>query len=271
MRLDGKVAVVTGGAPGIGEAVAIRFREEGARVAVLDLNLEAAKLTADVAGGGHAIATDVSDSAAVDAALGEVEERLGPVDVWVNNAGISGRAHAERVQPRAEQQMNEMATGDGDDGARRADPGSPTRSSSGCWPSTWAARSTGPGRPLARWWPAAPARSSTLRPSAASRAATGHPHYSAAKAGILALHALGGQGTDPAGRARQRGRTGLRRHADDDRRHVRSAARRDRPRYPDPPARPAEEIAAAVAFLASDDASYCVGETISPNGGFTTV
>jgi len=111
MRLDGKVAVVTGGASGIGEAVAIRFREEGARVAVLDLNLEAARLTADVAGGGHAIATDVSDSAAVDAALAEVEERLGPVDVWVNNAGISGRAHAQRVQPRAEQQMNEMATG----------------------------------------------------------------------------------------------------------------------------------------------------------------
>src|SRR6476646_4791099 len=107
MRLDGKVAVVTGGASGIGEAIAIRFREEGATVAVLDLNLEAAKLTADVAGGGHAIATDVSDGAALD----EVEEKLGPVDVWVNNAGISGKAHAQRVNARAEKQLTEMATG----------------------------------------------------------------------------------------------------------------------------------------------------------------
>jgi NAD(P)-dependent dehydrogenase (short-subunit alcohol dehydrogenase family) len=111
MRLDGKIVVVTGGASGIGEAIAIRVRQEGAIVGVLDLNLEAARLTADVAGGGHAIATDVSDSAAVDAALAEVEEKLGPVDVWVNNAGISGKAHAQRVNPRAEQQAAEMATG----------------------------------------------------------------------------------------------------------------------------------------------------------------
>src|SRR6185312_9608247 len=111
MRIDGKIAVVTGGASGIGEAIAIRLRAEGATIAVLDLNVEAAKLTADVAGGGHAIATDVSDSSAVDAALAEVEEKLGPVDVWVNNAGISGKAHAQRVNPRAEVQLTEMATG----------------------------------------------------------------------------------------------------------------------------------------------------------------
>jgi 3-oxoacyl-[acyl-carrier protein] reductase len=92
MRLNGRVAVVTGGASGIGEAVSVRFREEGAAVAVLDLNVEAARLTADVAGGGLAIGTDVSDSMAADAALAEVEDKLGPIDVWINNAGISGRA-----------------------------------------------------------------------------------------------------------------------------------------------------------------------------------
>lgn len=168
MHLDGKIAVVTGGASGIGEAICVRFREEGAKLAVLDLNVEAGKLTADIAGGGLALGTDVSDSAAVDAALAEVEDTLGPVDVWVNNAGIAGRAHAQRVQPRAEQQMSEMATG------------TVTTALNALIEITdeefqqmvavhSAARSTAHGRPPARWRPAAPARSSTSRPSAASK------------------------------------------------------------------------------------------------------
>jgi NAD(P)-dependent dehydrogenase (short-subunit alcohol dehydrogenase family) len=90
VRLDGKIAVITGGASAIGEAIGVRLRQEGATEAVPDLNLEAAKLTADIAGGRHAIATDVSDSAAVDAALAETEEKLGPVDVWVRGAGVGG-------------------------------------------------------------------------------------------------------------------------------------------------------------------------------------
>ena len=60
MTLAGQVAVVTGGAPGIGEAISVRLRQEGATVAVLDLNVEAARSTADVAGRGLAIGTDVS-------------------------------------------------------------------------------------------------------------------------------------------------------------------------------------------------------------------
>ena len=111
MTLEGKVAVVTGGGSGIGEAVCVRFAGEGARVAVLDLNEEMAKLTADVAGGGLAVRADVSSSDAVEAALEQVEAELGPVDVWVNNAGIAPRPHVERVTPRAEQQMAEAANG----------------------------------------------------------------------------------------------------------------------------------------------------------------
>jgi NAD(P)-dependent dehydrogenase (short-subunit alcohol dehydrogenase family) len=93
VRLDGRVAAVTGGASGIGEAICVRLAAEGAQVAVLDVDLQGAELTAALAGGGVAVAADVSDSAAVDAAVGRVEDELGPLDIFVNNAGASGLAH----------------------------------------------------------------------------------------------------------------------------------------------------------------------------------
>ena len=110
MRLEGRVAAVTGGASGISEAICIRLAQEGAKVAVLDLNLSGAQLTADLAGG-IAVELDVSDSAAMDAAVDRVEAQLGALDVFVNNAGASGVAHLERVGPRLEQQRGEAATG----------------------------------------------------------------------------------------------------------------------------------------------------------------
>src|SRR3954452_17011419 len=112
MSLEGKVAAVTGGGSGIGEATCVRLAADGARVAVIDIDESAASLTAKLAGDGLAVVADVSDSAAVDAALAQVEAELGPVDVWVNNAGISGGAHSDRVNPRAEQQLAELAAGE---------------------------------------------------------------------------------------------------------------------------------------------------------------
>src|SRR5947208_3324905 len=64
-RLQDRVAAVTGGASGIGEAICVRLAEEGATVAVLDLDLAGAQLTADLAGAGIAVELDVSDSAAM--------------------------------------------------------------------------------------------------------------------------------------------------------------------------------------------------------------
>jgi NAD(P)-dependent dehydrogenase (short-subunit alcohol dehydrogenase family) len=86
-RLDGKVAVVTGGNRGLGEAFARALGEAGARVA---LAARDADRSAAVAGelGALAVAADVTDSASVEAMLATVTAELGPVDVLVNNAGV---------------------------------------------------------------------------------------------------------------------------------------------------------------------------------------
>jgi len=90
-RFANKTVAVTGGGGGIGGAIARRFAGEGAKVAVLDLNLDAAKKVAGeiVTGGGlaSAFACDIANRANVDAAVADVEAKLGPIDVLVNNAG----------------------------------------------------------------------------------------------------------------------------------------------------------------------------------------
>ncbi len=79
-HLDGLVAIVTGGASGIGAAIAERLRADGAEVAVLDRHTAGTTLPAFTA--------DVSDRTSVDAAVAGVAERFGRIDIVVNNAGI---------------------------------------------------------------------------------------------------------------------------------------------------------------------------------------
>jgi 2-hydroxycyclohexanecarboxyl-CoA dehydrogenase len=90
-RFQDKTVIVTGGGGGIGGATCLRFANEGAKVAVFDLNLDAAQKVAEriQAEGGQAQAfrCDITDRASVDAALIAAESSLGPVDVLVNNAG----------------------------------------------------------------------------------------------------------------------------------------------------------------------------------------
>jgi NAD(P)-dependent dehydrogenase (short-subunit alcohol dehydrogenase family) len=92
MRLQGKKAIVTGGAAGIGKAIVETFIREGAEVAIFDLHLDKAqRAAADVtqAGGkAHAIQCDVGFSDQVARAFSEAQERLGGLDVLVNNAGL---------------------------------------------------------------------------------------------------------------------------------------------------------------------------------------
>jgi len=88
MRLDGRVAIVTGGASGFGEGIARRFAEEGARVVIADLQEDKAQAVAGSLPGALAVATDVSDDASVKALAAAALDRFGAIDILVNNAGI---------------------------------------------------------------------------------------------------------------------------------------------------------------------------------------
>ena len=89
-RFDGRVAIVTGAARGIGFATAQRFAEEGAKVAILDLDESQAAEAATTLGDGHlGVGCNVGDSASVEAAVTRVVEVLGGLHILVNNAGVT--------------------------------------------------------------------------------------------------------------------------------------------------------------------------------------
>jgi NAD(P)-dependent dehydrogenase (short-subunit alcohol dehydrogenase family) len=88
MNLEGKVAVITGAASGIGAACARAFSDRGARVAVIDVNADGAKKVASEIGG-IAVPCDISSEAAVVRMVHQVERELGAIDVLFNNAGVA--------------------------------------------------------------------------------------------------------------------------------------------------------------------------------------
>lgn len=90
--------MVTGAGAGVGRATARRFAREGVRIGLLGRGLEGAREEVEAAGGkALAVQTDVAHPAAVDAAAAQVEEALGPIDVWVNNAMTTVFAFFEDV------------------------------------------------------------------------------------------------------------------------------------------------------------------------------
>ncbi|MEW1973851.1 SDR family NAD(P)-dependent oxidoreductase [Microbacterium profundi] len=92
-KLQDRVAVITGAAQGLGEAIARRYAAEGARVAVVDVNIAAAESVASsiVASGGVALAVacDVASRSSVDEAAAQTVAELGPIDILVSNAGVT--------------------------------------------------------------------------------------------------------------------------------------------------------------------------------------
>ena len=108
----GQVVVVTGASAGIGRATAIRFAQDGAKVALLArgrAGLEGAKRDVENAGGqGLIIEVDVADAAAVEAAAEQVENELGPIDVWVNNAMCSVFSPVKEMKPQEFERVTQV-------------------------------------------------------------------------------------------------------------------------------------------------------------------
>ncbi len=91
MKLDGKVALITGAASGLGHGIAERYAAAGAKIAIADIDADAAKRAAAELGGEDrfiGVTMDVTDEAAVNAGVEETVSRLGTVDVLVSNAGV---------------------------------------------------------------------------------------------------------------------------------------------------------------------------------------
>ncbi|MEZ5778032.1 MAG: L-iditol 2-dehydrogenase [Paracoccaceae bacterium] len=100
-RLVGKTALITGAARGIGAAFAEAYVAEGARVAIADLNLDAARKTAERLGpAAIAVKLDVTDQASIEAAVTETEAALGGIDILINNAALFTAAPLTEIERR---------------------------------------------------------------------------------------------------------------------------------------------------------------------------
>jgi 2-hydroxycyclohexanecarboxyl-CoA dehydrogenase len=243
--LKDRVALVTGAGRGIGRAIAERLAAEGAKVAALDVD-EASAKDAGAKIGGVGLRMDVTDGASVRAAVAEAEQRLGPVHVLVNNAGW------DKAEPFV-------------------------KSAEETWDKVLAINLKGPIRVTRAVLDGMISRGAGRIVSISSDAgrvgSSGEAVYSAAKAGVIGFSKT---------LARELARyhinvnvvcpgptnTQLLRDVAPQNPKLIEALKRAVPfgRIGEP-----EEIAAAVAFLASDDAAFITGQTLSVSGGLTMV
>ena len=244
MRLEGRTALVTGGASGIGAAIARRLAAEGAAVTIGDINLEGAR---EVAGeiGAEAVALDVTDPDAANDVVGAIDG----LDVLVNNAGTDDFAFFTDMTPERWRRLIAINL-------------------EGVFTCTHAA--------LPRMQEAGYGRIVSIASEAGRVGSKGSAVYSAAKGGVIAFTKT---------IARENGRYGITANAiapgpietpllmqalelgEVGERIVetmKGATQLRRLGQPD-------EVAAAVAFLASDDASYVTGESLGVSGGLGMV
>jgi 3-oxoacyl-[acyl-carrier protein] reductase len=238
-RFEGKVAIVTGAAQGIGAAIARRLANEGARVAVVDLTADRAQGTVDqiVKDGGEAFAVgaDVSKTADVQAAVAAVVEEFGRIDILVNNAGIT---RDDLVASLGEEEWAQVLDTD----------------------LTAAFRFTR--RALRGMLRARTGRIVNVASIAGLRANPGQANYSAAKAGLISLTKTAAvevarRGVTINAVAPGLIQTDMTAELSPDLAGLIPARRMGTP----------EEVAACVRFLTSEQASYVTGAVLTVDGG----
>lgn len=250
-NIRGKTVVVTGGAGGIGTEICLRFSAEGAAVAVVDLNLEAAQGVADriVSGGGRAkaCAVDLTDLPATEAAVAAIEDELGPIDALVNNVGWDLFVPFLKSGPEFWEKIISINL--------RA-----------------VLNTTHP--VLARMEARRSGRIVSIASDAARGGSSGEAVYAACKAGVIAFsktlareHARHGISVNvvcPG--VTETGMLETFMEAAGDKEKLRSAFQRAVPmgRLGRP-----EDLPGAVVFFASDDAAFITGQVISVSGGLT--
>ncbi len=270
MRLENKRAIVTGGGSGIGQAIARRFAAEGARVAVFDMNADAAAETIKgLPEGRHlSMACDIGDSAAVDAAVARVVEAFGGVDVLVNNAGTgrgpndgSNELYAGQAERQAQIARGEMPTAHPDQTIYMSDEGWRHVLNVNLNGAFWCARA------VVRNMAADNRGGSIINiASTSSVSGEGPIHYVTSKAAVIGL---------TRGLARELSSRGVRVNAI-------NPGPTNTPimqSIPDAAVKALEaniplgrmahpmEVANAALFLASDESSYATGSTVTVNGG----
>ena len=263
--LRGTSVLITGGASGLGARTAELLTDRGARVAVADINMDAAN---DVARrlGGLALVCDVTDSDQVRSAVGKTIEAFGALDVMVNNAGIAPPPDNDRFQKMVNNQMARL------DPSIEASPlDILVNMTDGAWDKMIRTHLYGvfygTREALTHMTPRRTGSIINISSILGMRPSASAPHYSVAKAGIIALTKATSAEVSQFGvriNAVCPGYTDtplLSHYSEMMRSVIVSQIGMGRMGTPD-------EIAEVIAFLASPAASYCTGEVFSASGGY---